>query len=167
MNLQQLNDAPPDDAAEALRRCCASRNWAATMVGSRPFADAADLAARAAAAFATLREDDWLEAFDGHPKIGDMASLKAKYGATKTWSAGEQSGAADASMELLTELAEANTAYHEKFGFIFIICATGRTAREMLTHLRERLPNDRSREMVIAAGEQMKITQLRLEKLIA
>ena len=112
----------------------------------------------------SLDEKDWLEAFEGHHKIGDMDSLRQKYSASKRWSAHEQSGVDGAEETTLKSLQELNQSYFEKFGFIFIVCATGKSAEEMLAILKTRLPNDRETELRNAAEEQLKITLLRLEK---
>jgi 2-oxo-4-hydroxy-4-carboxy-5-ureidoimidazoline decarboxylase len=111
-------------------------------------------------------EDDWKEAFTHHPRIGDLASLKEKFAGTAAWASGEQSGALSASDETLKALAEANRLYEEKFGYIFIVCATGKPAEEMLALLKERLNNNPEEEIRIAADEQNKITRLRIEKLL-
>ncbi|MNT52311.1 OHCU decarboxylase [compost metagenome] len=113
-----------------------------------------------------LGPEDWKEAFEHHPRIGDLDSLKAKYANTRDWAAGEQSGAASAPEEVLQALAEGNQTYEAKFGHLFIVCATGKTAKEMLDLLQARLPNAPQVELGIAADEQRKITRLRLEKLI-
>ncbi len=109
-----------------------------------------------------LSHDDWLEAFSHHPKIGDRASLAARFPATHHLSAEEQSGVGEASDDVLTALADANQAYADRFGFIFIVCASGKTADEMLQLLRARLPNDRETELRVAAEEQAKVTAIRL-----
>jgi 2-oxo-4-hydroxy-4-carboxy-5-ureidoimidazoline decarboxylase len=109
-----------------------------------------------------LTERDWLEAFSHHPKIGDRASLAARFPATHDLSAKEQSGVGSAQDDVITALAEGNEAYLERFGFIFIVCATGKSAEEMLALLRQRLGNERAAELRIAAEEQAKITALRL-----
>ena len=109
-----------------------------------------------------LSEPDWLEAFSHHPRIGDRAALEARFPKTHDLSAKEQAGVAKAGEDVLTALAEGNNAYFDKFGFIFIVCATGKSAEEMLSLLRERLPHDRANELRIAAEEQAKITALRL-----
>ena len=116
-------------------------------------------------AWADLTHTDWLEAFSHHPKIGDRASLARRFAATAHLSAQEQSGVDDASAEVLDELAAANRTYEAKFGYIFIVCATGKSAAEMLDLLRARLPNDTGTEIRIAAEEQAKITELRLRRL--
>jgi 2-oxo-4-hydroxy-4-carboxy-5-ureidoimidazoline decarboxylase len=112
-----------------------------------------------------LSRQDWLEAFAAHPKIGDLDALRAKFATTAAWAAGEQSGVAGAPEEVLCELAASNRLYEETFGYIFIVCATGKTAAEMLELLRQRLGNQPDAELAVAAAEQWKITRLRLEKL--
>lgn len=111
-------------------------------------------------------EEDWKEAFSYHPKIGDVESLTKKFASTAEWAAGEQSGVNAASKETIEALAAGNKEYEAKFGHIFIICATGKTAGEMLADLQTRLQNSRGVEMEIAAEEQNKITKLRIEKLL-
>jgi 2-oxo-4-hydroxy-4-carboxy-5-ureidoimidazoline decarboxylase len=165
VNVAALNALPPADARAALLRCCGSRRWADALLARRPFAAAADLLAAAGAIWAGLAPADWLEAFAAHPRIGDLDGLKKKYAATADWSANEQAGVAGAADDVLRELAEGNRRYEERFGHIFIVCATGKTAAEMLHLLRQRLPNAPADELQIAAAEQMKITRLRLEKL--
>ncbi len=146
-------------------RCCHSSRWADGMVHGRPYNSFADLVSHGAMLWESLSGEDWLEAFAGHPKIGDMASLRAKFGSTSGWCSGEQSGVDNAQEEVLKGLAEGNRAYEERFGYIFIVCATGKTAVEMLEILRGRINNEPSRELTIAAEEQNKITKIRLEKL--
>jgi 2-oxo-4-hydroxy-4-carboxy-5-ureidoimidazoline decarboxylase len=165
MNVETLNAMAPGDVRAALLRCCGSRRWADRMLARRPFASAADLFSAADKIWAGLDRADWLEAFAAHPRIGDLDGLKKKFAATATWSAGEQAGVVGAEEEVLRELAEGNRQYEERFGHIFIVCATGKTAAEMLRLLRERLPNVPAKELAIAAAEQAKIMRLRLEKL--
>jgi 2-oxo-4-hydroxy-4-carboxy-5-ureidoimidazoline decarboxylase len=112
-------------------------------------------------------EADWLQAFTHHPKIGDVDSLKKKFASTAKWAGNEQGAVNSASEETLKALAKGNDDYEKKFGFIFIVCATGKSADEMLQLLQERLPNDKAGEIKIAMEEQNKITQLRLQKLLA
>jgi 2-oxo-4-hydroxy-4-carboxy-5-ureidoimidazoline decarboxylase len=135
------------------------------MTQGRPYARDQALVAKAAEAWEKLGRNDWLEAFGAHPKIGDIESLKAKYRATKDLAAGEQSGVAVASQQVLEELAAKNKEYEEKFGYIFIVCATGKTADEMLQILKERIVNSPDEELRNAIEQQKKITRLRLEKL--
>ena len=159
----QLGDA---EACAILRNCCSAEAWVARMNRSRPYADHASLTARASEHWADLSEDDYLEAFAGHPKIGDVNSLREKYASSKAMAGGEQSGVNEASDAVLHRLADGNTAYEARFGFIFIVFATGKSAAEMLSLLEARLPNSRDEEMHNARVEQGKITALRLDKLI-
>ena len=136
------------------------------MVSRRPFRTAQELFLAAEEAWRGVEEKDLLEAFSGHPKIGDRGILKKKFSGPHEWAEGEQSGVASSADGILNELAEGNITYESKFGFIFIICATGKSAAEMLGLLRQRLKNPRPLELRVAAAEQAKITKLRLEKLL-
>ena len=166
MTLEQLNRLQAAAARGALERCCGAARWVERVCGARPFADRAALDEAAEGAFAGLERADWLEAFAHHPRIGDLASLRAKYASTAAWAGEEQRGAAGAGEDALAALAAGNRAYEDRFGYIFIVCATGKSADEMLSLLRARLPHSPEREMRIAAEEQMKITRLRLERLL-
>ena len=132
------------------------------MLARRPFGSDGALKAAARDEWLALGEADWLEAFSHHPQIGDRAALAARFPATHDLSAREQSGVNAASAKVIDELAQANATYLDRFGFIFIVCATGKSAVEMLQLLRDRLGNDRATELRIAAEEQAKITALRL-----
>jgi 2-oxo-4-hydroxy-4-carboxy-5-ureidoimidazoline decarboxylase len=165
MPVQLLNNASPADAGELLRKCCGATGWVEAMVVRRPFASQEDLLSAADQLWWSLKEEDWLEAFRHHPVIGDIDSLRAKFANTRGWASNEQSGCLGADEEILQELARGNAEYKSKFGFIFIVCATGKSAEQMLSLLNERLPNEPVAELRIAAGEQAKITKLRLEKL--
>lgn len=141
------------------------------MVSRRPYKTNEEVKNTAEIVADQLTDDDWLEAFSHHPRIGDRAALAAKFAAQSTdadrpWEAVEQSGAAEASDDVLDAIAAANAEYDRKNGFLFLICATGKSAEEMLVALNERLENDATTEMKIAASEQRKITQLRLDKLL-
>jgi len=161
-----LNGLDEASARAALTRCCGATRWVDGMLGRRPFVDDAALLAAADAVWAAMEEADVLEAFSHHPEIGaDVDALRAKFAATAAWSEGEQAGAAGASEETLLALRDGNVAYRERYGFIFIVCATGKSADEMLGLLRARMNNERAAELAIAAGEQAKITHLRLAKL--
>ncbi|MDO8677907.1 MAG: 2-oxo-4-hydroxy-4-carboxy-5-ureidoimidazoline decarboxylase [Acidobacteriota bacterium] len=160
---QELDRAAPADALATLSECCGSSRWAGRMVARRPFGSREALLTSAREEWWALSADDWLEAFSHHPRIGDRASLAARFPATHHLSAREQSAVPEATEDVLTALADANQAYVDRFGFIFIVCATGKTANEMLDLLRARLPNDRDPELRIAAEEQAKITALRLD----
>jgi 2-oxo-4-hydroxy-4-carboxy-5-ureidoimidazoline decarboxylase len=165
MNLAGINAWPDDQAIAAFRRCCGSNRWSQRMARLRPFDCEAAVFEAAERTWWGLDRADWLEAFAAHPRIGDRDALRAQFAATAAWSAREQSGVDGAAEDVLQALAEANTRYHERFGYIFIVCATGKTAAEMLALLRERLSNEPGREIAVAAAEQAKITRLRLEKL--
>ena len=154
------------EATHAFMQCCTSETWVAKMVAKRPFASAESCKNAANELWKNLAEEDYLQAFDGHPKIGDVNSLRAKYANTKELASGEQSAVNHADEQVLADLAKGNDDYDSKFGFIFIVCATGKSAEEMLALLQARLPNDRATELVNAAEEQRKIFHIRLEKLL-
>jgi OHCU decarboxylase len=169
---REIDTASPQDAQAILRRACGSRRWVERMLSRRPFGSDAALQAAARHEWFALSENDWLEAFSYHPRIGDRAlappepagegGRAARFPDTHELSAREQSGVSGASSEVIDQLATANAAYLDRFGFIFIVCATGKTAAEMLQLLRDRLHHDRAAELRIAAEEQAKITALRL-----
>ncbi|HEY9777542.1 MAG TPA: 2-oxo-4-hydroxy-4-carboxy-5-ureidoimidazoline decarboxylase [Planktothrix sp.] len=165
MTLKHINELSAKEAETAFYKCCGCDYWASKMAQSRPFNDGAQLHQNAEAHFSSMSREDWLQAFAAHPKIGDVESLKNKYGATKDWAQNEQSGVKDSSIATIEGLAQGNKAYEEKFGYIFIVCATGKSAGEMLAILNSRLPNAPSDELHIAADEQKKITYIRLDKL--
>ena len=135
------------------------------MITRRPFRGQSALLAVAADEWNGLTPSDWLEAFSHHPKIGDRESLRSRYPATHDLSEREQAGVTEAPDAMLDALAEGNLQYEARFGYIFIVCATGKTAEEMLTLLYQRLPNDQDTELRIAAMEQQKITAIRLNGL--
>ncbi len=166
-NLTIINSLSIEEARRELVRCCGSTRWAEAMIERRPFSTTAELFEAADQIWYNLSPEDWLEAFSHHPKIGGKDSLRAKFASTQQWSQGEQSGTNGASDEVLEELANGNEAYAEKFGYIFIVCATGKSADEMLSILQERLGNDPETEIQAAMGEQSKITRIRLEKLLS
>lgn len=136
-------------------KCCGSTKWARQMAN----VNGEDVFAAAGRIWWSLEREDWLEAFGAHPKIGENSDSK--------FSQQEQAGASGASNEILAELRDANLAYAQKFGYIFIVCATGKTAEEMLALLNQRMGNDPETELRIAAAEQLRITHLRLEKLLS
>lgn len=158
----ELDAAADADARAILTRACGSARWVDRMMARRPFGNDARLLRTARIEWFGLTETDWLEAFSHHPPIGDRASLAARFPATHQLSAKEQAGVGRADDAVLSALAEANAAYLDRFGFIFIVCATGKTAEEMLALLRARLPNNRATELRNAAEEQATITALRL-----
>jgi OHCU decarboxylase len=165
-NLAWLNSITADEAAEALLQCCGSNRWAAEMARSRPFPSMAALLTRANQVWSSLDRRDWLESFRSHPKIGEKKAADKVSSQSQQWSGQEQAGVANAPETTIDSLTEFNRAYDQKFGFIFIICATGKTSDEILTALRERLRHEPDVELPIAAAEQSKITQLRLKKLL-
>lgn len=164
--VDRLNALPAEDAERELLTCCGSRAWARRMAAARPFAGAADLLARADATWWALDEADWREAFRSHPRIGERKAQAVQTGREQAWSAGEQAGVASAADATRDALAEGNRAYEARFGYIYIVCATGRSADEMLALLRTRLDNDPEAEIRVAAEDQRKITRIRLEKLL-
>ncbi len=154
-----------DQKKELLHKCCGSKIWIDKMLLAPPAEDLVDLLETAEEKWYECSEKDLLEAFEHHPRIGDVNSLKKKYANTLTLASNEQSGVNVASDEILNALAKGNDDYEKKFGYIFIVCATGKSAGEMLEILQSRLPNDPEVEIKMAAEEQNKITKLRLEKL--
>jgi len=164
-SLEDFNRLPAQKAEEILMQCNTSKRWYQQMAQNRPFATIAKLKASADKLWQQSNETDLLHAFEGHPEIGDISTLRDKYKHTAASAGHEQSGVNNASDEILKALAQGNTDYKEKFGFIFIVCASGKSANEMLKLLLARLPNTRKQELINAAEEQRKITQLRLEKL--
>jgi 2-oxo-4-hydroxy-4-carboxy-5-ureidoimidazoline decarboxylase len=157
-----------DEAAEATARtllgnCCGSTRWIERMIARRPFGDQKSLLSAAQGEWLALEEADWREAFGHHPKIGDWESLQRRFAATRHLSEREQKGAEAAGEDVLSALADANRVYEQRFGYIFIVCASGRTAAEMLALLRARLDNDPATEIRVAAAEQAAITALRLD----
>lgn len=165
--LARLNKLSPEEARSELMRCCGSSRWADAMVRARPFRDAGHVHSEAEWLWEQTGPEDWDEAFQHHPRIGDGAALRARFASTATWSSQEQGGVRGASDEVLSALAEGNREYEKKFGFIFLVCATGKSAEEMLVLLRARMENEPDEELRIAAAEQAKITRIRLEKLLA
>ena len=165
VNLEQINSWTQGQAQAAFLRCCGASRWAERLAASRPFLSEQELFDAAEQVGQELTRDDWLEAFAAHPRIGDLNALRAKFRETAAWSTGEQAGLTGAADAVLLALAEGNRAFEAKFGYIFIVCATGKTAGEMLALLQQRLANDPDTELLLAAGEQAKITRLRLQKL--
>ena len=164
--LTWLNELSAEACAATLHRCCGSTRWARRMAAHGRFGSRTELHGLADHHWWDLADGDWHEAFTHHPRIGaDVAKLREKFAPTASWSAGEQSGVAAADEGTLEALAQGNRDYEARFGFLFIVCATGKSASEMLHLLQERIDNDPAAELRIAAGEQAKITHLRLEKL--
>jgi len=166
MTLDELNALPAADARDAFTRCCGASAWVEAMMARRPFASAGHLREAAREQWEALTRDDWREAFAHHPKIGDLASLERKYAATADLAAREQSAVTRATRVVLEALAEGNRAYQQRFGYIFIVCASGKSAEEMLEALKDRLGNEPATEIGIAASEQWKIMQRRLDQML-
>jgi 2-oxo-4-hydroxy-4-carboxy-5-ureidoimidazoline decarboxylase len=160
--LGRLNALPADDAEAALRGCCASRRWAALVAAGRPYATAGALLDAAEQVWSALDDTDWLQAFAAHPRIGDLAAAGRDPNAHR-----EQAAAAGGPADTAAALAEGNRRYEERFGHVFLVFASGRGAGELLEVLRARLANTPAHELVVAAGEQARISRLRLERLLA
>ena len=167
MTLTALNQLPLPELREALRRCCGAEAWVEGMCARFPVKDKQTLLGAAEEIWHSCTEADWKEAFTHHPQIGNLAALQQKFADTAQWAAGEQAAVAHAHTATLQALAAGNQAYLEKFGYIFIVCATGRSAEEMLQLLTARLPHSPREEILIAMQEQARITRIRLEKLLS
>jgi OHCU decarboxylase len=167
LTVAELDAMPDAEAAFKLASCCGSSKWVAGMVAARPFGSKGAVFAAADRLARELHPSDWLEAFAHHPKIGENRASAEVSTVASEWSKGEQSAVVDSGAHVQGELADANREYLERFGYIFIICASGRTALEILAELRTRMDNDPAVELAIAAREQRLITRLRLNKLFA
>ncbi len=161
----RLNSIAFNEAVEHFRRCCGTDSWCQQMAKCRPFNSIEDLHQKADECLDQLSSDGWLEAFACHPQIGDVHSLRMKYAGNREWSANEQAGVSIAGEDTLSALAKGNADYKEKFGFIFIVCASGKSASEMLAILNARLPLSFDEEIANAAREQRRITHLRIDKM--
>ncbi len=153
-------------AATLFGDCCGSTKWIAAMVARRPFAGREEVLTAADEIWSSLAPADWLEAFDHHPKIGERKAAVEQRERASGWSSDEQVGINSAGEDVVRALAEANREYEKRFGYIFIVCAAGKPASELLSIAQQRLQNTSDREIGIAAGEQGTITRLRLEKLL-
>lgn len=162
---QRLDRARPEEARSLLTTCCGSTRWVDAMLARRPFGSQRALMAAAREVWASASSGDWKEAFSHHPKIGDRSLTERRFAATRHLAEKEQAGVAAAPDDVIEALAAANRAYEARFGYIFIVCATGRTAAEMLGLIRARLGNDPATEIHVAAEEQARITAIRLEGL--
>ena len=183
MRLDDLNTLSPHIAVREFLRCCGSTKWARAMAAARPFATIEAIYAASDKIDGSLEPSDWIEAFHAHPRIGERAAAgragraekagtagragKARrVDARASWSNEEQAGARGASEAVRDRLAALNRDYEARFGYIFIVCATGKTADEMLAELERRLAHSASEELPVAAAEQRKITHLRIAKLL-
>lgn len=156
-SVSQMNQLPPADALNCFLRCCGSVNWAKQMVARRPFANISDLMQEAGQVWRELGPSDWKQAFAKHPSIGGQTDSQ--------WSKDEQAGVAGLADFAISEMSELNEKYFQKFGFVFLICATGKTGEEVLVELKKRIKNTPEQEIAAASREQQKIMRLRLEKL--
>ncbi len=166
LTVEELNNLPFDVFETHISKCCGSKNWVKKMFEARPFLNQKDVFEKAESYWFSCKKTDWLEAFTHHPRIGDVESLKKKFASTATWASGEQGKVQAAPDAVLEELKTYNDLYFNKFGFIFIVFATGKTAEDMLSILKERYENDAVEEIVNAMIEQNKITKIRLKKLL-
>jgi 2-oxo-4-hydroxy-4-carboxy-5-ureidoimidazoline decarboxylase len=162
--LDHWNILPARDAAHEILDCCGSRTWAQQLAARRPFADQASLIRASDEIWNGLPPSDWNEAFAKHPRIGEKKAPVSASPQSVAWAAQEQQQTENADSQVRAELAEANREYEKRFGRVFIVCATGKSASEMLHILRHRLENDELSELRVSAGEQRKITNIRLGK---
>lgn len=165
-SLDLLNAMPEELAEAALLACCGSAIWARRMADERPFESLGAVQDAAERIWWELSKEDWLQAFAAHPRIGEKKAAATAGEQSQAWSEKEQSGVAQAAAETAAELARLNEEYERRFGYIYIVCATGKSADEMLALLRHRLQNGHATELQLAAAEQAKITRLRLEKFL-
>jgi OHCU decarboxylase len=161
--LDRWNKAEDSEALRAMTACCGATRWAEAMTALRPIESVVELSLAADRVWSTMEEADWMEAFACHPRIGDRKPAHAS-AKSLAWSRQEQSSAEDADEAVLAELAAGNALYEERFGFTYIVCATGKSAEEMLTILNRRLGRERAAELREAAEQQRQITQIRLGK---
>jgi len=166
VTLEELNALPDDEAAEQLRGCCGSSRWVKSMLERRPFTSVEELLRQASDAWRAADPSDWHEAFAHHPRIGERKSEKHQTAQGREWSADEQAALNQTQAGILSELSRVNQDYEKRFGHIYIVCAAGLTAEEMLAIARKRMKNDTDTELRVAAEEQRKITELRLLKLL-
>jgi OHCU decarboxylase len=167
VTVQELNALRAGEAAALFTSCCGARRWVSAMVARRPFGTEADVLAAADEEWSRLGPSDWHEAFSHHPRIGERRSATPQDATAASWSAREQASVATANASVQDHLAEVNRRYEERFGHIYIVCASGKTADELLATARARLSNDPDAELRIAAEEQRKITALRLRTLFS
>lgn len=161
--LEEWNTAEETEALQAMLACCGARRWASAMVLLRPMRDIVALSTAADSVWATMEKTDWLEAFACHPRIGERKAAQAS-ARSVAWSRQEQSSVSEAQERVLEELAEGNALYEQRFGFTYIVCATGKSADEMLDILKRRLADTRDAELREAAEQQRQILQIRLGK---
>lgn len=166
LTITELDSLSDVDAAFNLTACCGSSAWVARMLEQRPFRERKRMLAVADDVVGTLQASDWVEAFSHHPRIGERRAAADGPAIAQHWSSGEQAASSDACADVRGQIIAANREYEKRFGFIFIVCANGRSAAEIHSLLRQRLGNSLDEELAIAAREQQQITRLRLEKLV-
>lgn len=166
MTLDDLNSIPSARATELFTACCGSSRWVSKMVARRPFKSRDAVLDAGDEIWKSLEKSDWLEAFAHHPRIGESKSAVPQSDRARDWSAGEQAGAMRASESIRLAQRDMNAQYERRFGFIYIVCATGKSPDDLAAIARDRLSNDPATELKVAAGEQQKITRLRIEKLL-
>jgi len=167
MTFKEFNNLSKEEISNSLEKCCVSKTWMSKMAESRPFSSENELIKKAASIwYNDCSVEDFTDTFTGHPKIGDVDSLKEKFANTKNWANNEQSKIADANTSTIEALTIANSQYEEKFGYIFIVSASGKSAEEMLAIIQTRLSHSKEDEIFVAMNEQHKITVIRLAKLI-
>ena len=162
--LTQWNSLSSEDAAKEILPCCGSKAWVARMAAQRPFPDVTTLLAASDKTWSNLTAADWMEAFRSHPRIGETGPSQSASLKSQTWSAQEQKNVAEANEDLKIAMAKANQEYEQRFGHIFIVCATGKSVPEILGILEHRLRNDENTERREAAEQQRQITRIRLTK---
>ena len=168
MTFKEFNSIDEKVARDYFLSCCGSSHWVDILMKSRPFSSIEGLLEKAKYIwFNTCSKADYLEAFSQHPVIGDIDSLSKKFTPSRSWANDEQSGVAQASDFILKELISFNKTYLNKFGYIFLVFATGKSAEEMLKLGVARLKHGYKEELFLAAGEQFKITLIRLSKIIS
>jgi 2-oxo-4-hydroxy-4-carboxy-5-ureidoimidazoline decarboxylase len=165
--LARWNELPIDDAAAEILSCCGSQAWARKLASLRPFAEEESLFSAAEACWRSLPEEDWLEAFRSHPRIGEQHAQSKTTATSAAWSRSEQGQMKEADAEIVSRMRHGHRAYEERFGRIFIVCATGKQPAEMLAILETRLNNAPDVELVESVAQQQQITQLRLRKWLA
>ena len=162
--MSRWNRLSAEDAAKEILPCCGSWAWARGMAAGRPFADVTTLLAACDETWSNLTAEDWMEAFRSHPRIGESRAAQPALARSVTWSTQEQQKVAVAGDAVKIALAEANQEYEQRFRHIFIVCATGKSAPEILQILRRRMRNDGPTELREAAEQQRQITRIRLKK---
>ena len=167
MTFKEFNNLSKEELSNSLEKCCASKTWISKMLESRSFSSEEELIKRAASVwYNDCSSEDFKEAFKGHPKIGNVENLKEKFAHTADWASNEQNKVSEANLETIEALSKANNLYEDNFGYIFIVSASGKSAKEMLAIVNARLQHEKEDEIYVAMNEQHKITVIRLAKLI-